>query len=122
MAPLVYTIGGTATSATISAGALPAGVTLNDTGNKTFTISGTPTAPAGIYNYTITTSGGTCPGTAASVTGTITIQSQTIMLNAGSNNNPAPVCINTPITSINYTVGGTGYRSNSNRFAGRCYR
>ena len=48
-----YTIGGSATSASITVGDLPAGVSGNFAGGV-FTISGTPTV-AGSYNYTVTT-------------------------------------------------------------------
>lgn len=44
----------------ISAGALPAGVTLNGSASATATISGTPTA-AGPYSYTLTVSDSTSP-------------------------------------------------------------
>jgi hypothetical protein len=51
-----YTIGGGATGASITAGALPAGVT-GSYNSGTFTISGTPTA-SGVYSYTVTATGG----------------------------------------------------------------
>ena len=38
--------------------------------------------------------------------GTITVQSQTITLNSG--NDAQTVCINSPITNIQYAIGGTG--------------
>ena len=99
---IVYTLGGTATGATITSGTLPAGVTgLYDIPTKTFNITGTPTV-AGIFNYTITTSG-TC--TQAAINGTITVQSQTITLNSA--NSTQTVCINSPIANIQYTTGGT---------------
>ena len=86
----------------INAGALPAGLNgVYNAGAKTFTISGTPTV-AGVFNYTITTSG-TCTG--ATATGTITVQEQTIVLTSGSATQA--VCINDPIASVVYTVGGT---------------
>ena len=65
-----YTIGGDATSASITAGALPAVVTGNFAAGV-FTISGTPTV-AGSYNYTVTTSGGTCVAD-VSLSGTIDV-------------------------------------------------
>ncbi len=107
MPNLVYTVGGTATGA--SATGLPAGVTGTYDGTAhTFTIGGTPTAPTGTYNYTVTTSGTVCPGTAASINGTITIQAETISLTSAPATANQTVCINTAITNINYTVGGTG--------------
>ncbi|MBS1742856.1 MAG: Ig-like domain-containing protein [Bacteroidetes bacterium] len=94
-----YTLSGTATGATVTG--LPSGVngTLSGT---TYTISGTPTV-VGTFNYTITTTG-TC--TPVTISGTIIVQSQTITLNSGNNNQT--VCINSPIANIQYTVGGTG--------------
>ncbi|MFT3908399.1 MAG: Ig-like domain-containing protein [Ferruginibacter sp.] len=93
-----YTLSGTATGATTTG--LPAGVTGSVSGT-TYTISGTPTVP-GTYNYTITTSG-TCA--AVTTTGTITVQSQTITLNTGNNNQT--ICINSALANIQYTLGGT---------------
>ena len=97
---IVYTLGGTATGATATG--LPAGITGAATSGNTFTISGTPTV-AGIYSYSITTSG-TC--TPVTMTGAITVQSQTITLNTA--NASQTVCLNAPIANIQYTVGGTG--------------
>lgn len=68
VAPITYTLGGGAVSATVSG--LPSGVTGSLTGNV-YTISGTPTQP-GIFNYTVTTSGNGCSA-AATATGTITV-------------------------------------------------
>jgi hypothetical protein len=98
----VYTLSGTATGATVSA--LPAGVTgVLSADGKTFTISGTP-GVTGTFPYTITTSGN-CE--AATISGSIIVQEQTITLNS-----PAPTanqspCINTAIANIQYMVGGT---------------
>ncbi len=66
---IIFTIGGGATNASITAGSLPAGVSASLVGNQ-FAIKGTPTA-TGIFNYTITTSGG-C-GANASISGSITV-------------------------------------------------
>ncbi len=56
--PIIYTYGGSATSATVTG--LPLGVTVTNSGN-TITISGTPTSAIGSpFNYSITTSGGLC--------------------------------------------------------------
>ncbi|WP_051951267.1 T9SS type B sorting domain-containing protein [Flavobacterium sp. ASV13] len=73
IADIVYIIGGGATSASITSGNLPAGVTTSLVGN-TFTISGIPTS-SGTFNYTISTQGG-C-GTSATVTGTIIVYAKT---------------------------------------------
>ncbi|WP_134145276.1 T9SS type B sorting domain-containing protein [Flavobacterium sp. 270] len=80
----IYTFGGGATSASITAGNLPPGVTTTLVEN-TFTISGTPTA-AGTYNYTISTSGG-C-GLSASMKGFITVIKTNPLFTA-----VAPICI-----------------------------
>ncbi len=97
--PITYTITN-GTGAAITAGALPTGVTGSFSGGV-FTITGTPTV-VGTFNYTVTTNGG-CASSLAS--GTITTTIQTITLSSGS---VSPlVCINTAITSIVYTIGGT---------------
>ena len=79
---------------------LPAGVNgLFNAG--IFTISGIPTA-GGIFNYTITTTGGCGSATA---TGTITVQEQTISLTSGAAS--PSLCANTVLSNIVYTLGGT---------------
>jgi hypothetical protein len=92
-----------ATGATITG--LPAGVTGNWAGDVV-TISGTPTVD-GIYNYTITLTGG-CGN--ITVNGTITvIMNNTITLTSASGTDNQAVCINTAITDITYaTTGATG--------------
>src|SRR6202034_4346826 len=98
-----YTVGGGATGATLT-GTLPAGVTGSFAGSV-FTISGTPTSIVGSpFNYTVTTTGGSCA--AVSLSGTITVNpASTIALTTG-----VPVqtiCTGTAIApSIKYTVGG----------------
>ena len=67
MTDIVYTIGGTATGASISG--QPAGVTGTLNANGTFTVSGTPTE-SGTFTYTITLTG-TCA--TETTTGTITV-------------------------------------------------
>lgn len=66
---IVFNINGQATGATITSGTLPLGLS-NNYNNGVFTISGTPTV-SGIFNYTITTSGGCAP--AATYNGTLTV-------------------------------------------------
>ena len=67
--PIIYTFGGTATSATVTG--LPIGVSAS-IANNTVTITGTPTTAIGSpFNYSITTNGGSC-GT-VSLNGSITI-------------------------------------------------
>ncbi|MEO6718763.1 MAG: Ig-like domain-containing protein [Ferruginibacter sp.] len=93
-----YTLGGTATGATVTG--LPATVTGAVSGT-TYTLSGTPVV-AGTYPYTITTTG-TC--TPVTVNGILKVESPIITLNTANDNQT--VCINTPITNIQYTIGGT---------------
>jgi gliding motility-associated-like protein len=100
IATITYTIGGTATGATVSG--LPAGVTgIYTTG--VFTISGTPTANS-IFNYTVTTVGG-C-SSAAIATGTITVSAPVTPTFAAV----TPICTGAtppvlPTTSTNGILG-----------------
>ena len=73
---------------------------------NTVTISGTPTA-SGIFNYTVTLTGGCGIVTA---TGTITVNPlNTITLSSAAGTNAQTICINTAITTITYaTTGATG--------------
>ena len=96
---IVYSAGSSASAPTVTG--LPTGVTASWNGVY-LTISGTPTI-AGNYSYTITTTGTCQPSTA---TGTITVQGQTLTLTSGSAS--PTICLNTAITNIVYTVGGTG--------------
>ncbi len=69
MTSVIFTIGNGGTGASITSGALPAGVTgIYNAG--LFTISGTPTV-SGSFSYTITTSGGLCAQSTAN--GTINV-------------------------------------------------
>src|ERR1019366_6485459 len=99
-----YTIGGSGTSASITAGALPTGVTgLFAAG--VFTISGTPTV-SGAFSYTITTVG---PCVNATASGTITVNANsTITLTSAAGTNAQTKCINTAIINITYGIGGGG--------------
>ncbi|WP_163325912.1 PKD-like domain-containing protein, partial [Draconibacterium mangrovi] len=101
---ITYSIGGGATDASITSGSLPAGVTgVYNSATGLFTISGTPTED-GIFNFTVTTSGAVCEN--PSLSGTITVQPDaTISLDSGDPNQT--VCINTPITPITYSGGGS---------------
>jgi gliding motility-associated-like protein len=79
---------------------LPAGVAGSWVGNVV-TISGTPTV-GGIFNYTVTTTGGCPPATA---TGTITV----ILINTIAAGTNQIVCVNSAITNITLaTTGATG--------------
>lgn len=98
ISPVQFTLGGTATGATVSG--LPAGVTGSVSG-VILTISGTPSAE-GLFTYTVTTTG-TCQP--VSTTGSINVRAQTIALFSG---NTAQVrCVNSAISNIVYTTGGT---------------
>ena len=106
IASAAYTISGEATGATITG--LPTGVTMTNAG-KVYTIAGTPSV-AGIFTYTIITSGTNC--SPVTISGTITVQEQTITLFSGSST--PTLCISTPlITSIQYQIGGTGTGANA---------
>jgi gliding motility-associated-like protein len=97
-----YTVGGSATGATVSG--LPAGVSGSFSGGV-FTISGTPTA-SGTFNYTVTTTGGCAPD--ATANGTIIVSPlSTIALSSAAGTDAQTLCINTALTSIEYTVGGS---------------
>ena len=98
--PIVFAVGGGATGASITSGGLPAGMTGAFSGGL-FTISGTPTAP-GVFNYTVTTSGSSCPP--VNTSGTITVASQTIALTSA--NNIQTFCIGSPLFNIVYAIGG----------------
>jgi len=94
---IVYSVGNGNINAPSVTG-LPAGVSSVFSGNK-LVISGTPTV-AGIYTYTITTTG--CNPNSA--TGTITVQRQQVTLSSGSSS--PIVCVNTA-ASLSYTLSGT---------------
>ncbi len=98
----VYTISGGATSASITAGALPTGMSGVFSGS-TFTISGTPSV-SGSFPYTVTTSGtGGC--SPVSLSGTITVNPiQAIALTTG--NSSQSVCSGVAIATISYTLSG----------------
>ncbi len=102
---ITYAIGGNATGASISAGALPAGVT-GSFAAGVFTISGTPTV-SGTFPYTVTTTGSSCNN--PSLSGTITVTADpTITLTSAVGTNAQTVCISTAITNITYAIGGSG--------------
>ena len=84
---------------------LPAGVTGNWASNVV-TISGAPGA-SGIFNYTVTLTGG-CGSITA--TGSITVTAAyTITLSSAAGTDAQTICINTAITNITYsTTGATG--------------
>jgi gliding motility-associated-like protein len=98
---ITYSVGGSATG--VTATGFPAGVTGNLSGG-TYTISGSPSA-VGTYNYSLTTTGGTCPPVNA--TGTITVQNTTITLITPIYSNNQTKCLSTAIDTIKYNLNGT---------------
>ncbi len=101
---ITYSIGGGGTSASITTGALPNGVTGSFSGSV-FTISGTPTE-AGTFSYTVTTDG---PCENVSMSGTITVNdNSTITLTSATGSDAQTVCLNSPVTDITYAIGGGG--------------
>ena len=103
---ITYTTGGGAASASISAGALPAGVTGSfDSNSGVFMITGTPTE-SGSFSYTITAIG---PCVSASISGTINVNANsTIALSSAAETDAQTVCINNAISDISYSIGGGG--------------
>jgi hypothetical protein len=103
--PIQFTVGGGATGATISAGSLPPGVSGNFAAGV-FTISGIPNL-AGIYNYTVSTTGGcSAPVT---ISGTIEVTGAIVPITGFSYT--TPVCSNNanilPALAPSFTSGGT---------------
>jgi uncharacterized protein (TIGR02145 family) len=103
-----YELEGSATSYTIST--LPAGLSHSfNTSTNVITVSGTPTI-SGTGTYTITTTGHTAPCTAATATGSVTMNSEAVIsLTAGSATEA--VCEGTAITARTYELkgGATSY-------------
>ena len=103
--PILYTISNGATSAQISAGALPAGVTLTpNAGGMVFMISGTPTQ-AGIFNFTVSTF--TVNGCLeASLPGRIEVTApDTLALTSPLATTNQPACQGVAIMPITYMAG-----------------
>ncbi len=103
--PITYAVGGGGTGASITAGALPSGLSTAFNAGV-FTISGTPTE-AGAFNYTVTTTGN-CANVALS--GTINVTpSNTITLSSAAATDAQALCVGSPLTNITYTTtGATG--------------
>ncbi|MBP6374213.1 MAG: T9SS type B sorting domain-containing protein, partial [Flavobacterium sp.] len=102
IAPITYTIGGGATSVSVTG--LPTGVNATLVGAN-LTIAGTPTSTtASPIIYTILTTGNAC--TTASLSGTITVNPPaTIVITSALPTASQELCINTPIVPITYLVG-----------------
>jgi gliding motility-associated-like protein len=96
--PIEYTIGGTATGATVTG--LPPGMTSSFVGGV-LTISGTPTV-AGPFPYTVSTTGGVCPPATAS--GVINVDPYINLASPIGTDNQT-VCVNDSIIDIVYTLG-----------------
>jgi len=102
---ITYDLLGGATGATVTG--LPAGVTSSVTGTV-LTIAGTPNpvfpGASAIYNYTVTTTGNSCVPPAQAF-GSITVNADHVL--TWSNGPTAQtVCINTPISNVQYTIDG----------------
>jgi hypothetical protein len=98
---ITYSVGGSATGAIVSG--LPTGVSGSFSGG-TFTISGTPNV-SGTFNYTVTTSGGSC-GT-VSANGTITVSPAPSAAAAGTDINTAN-CATSATLAATAPTSGTG--------------
>jgi trimeric autotransporter adhesin len=105
---ILYSVGGGATGATVSG--LPSGVNYNYN-SGVLTISGSPSV-AGTFPYTVTTTG-PAPCSPLSLYGTITANpNASISLTSAAGTNNQTVCLNTPITTITYSIGGGGTGAN----------
>jgi hypothetical protein len=101
--PIVFTIGGSATSAYASN--LPAGLTgVFNPGTSTFTISGSPTA-TGVFNYVIHTAGSP-NGCNSTFGGTLTVKADAVITALTPTTTSQVVCAAAPIQSISYNLGG----------------
>jgi hypothetical protein len=101
--PVVFTVGGGATGASLISGSVPLGFTGNfNQSLGTFTLSGIPTE-LGTFSYVIATTGG-C-GTATQ-SGTVTVNpTATLTLTSSPSSANQVVCFNSPISPISYSVG-----------------
>ncbi|MEN9323377.1 MAG: hypothetical protein RL699_1157, partial [Bacteroidota bacterium] len=99
MTPIFYSVGNGATGATLSG--MPAGITSSFSAGI-LTISGSSLI-VGTYNYSVTTVGG-C--SSATLTGVLEIKPNvTIALTSAPSTAIQTLCVNDPITPIQYTVG-----------------
>lgn len=103
---ITYAVAGSGTGGAVAG--LPAGVTGAFAGGI-ITISGTPTV-SGTFSYTVSTTG---PCVTPTATGTITVDPDaTITLTSPVATTSQELCVNSPITNITYSVGGTGTGAN----------
>src|SRR5690606_7179656 len=100
--PIIFEIGEAGTGATATN--LPPGVVGSFEDNK-FTLTGKPTE-AGVYTYTINTTGSCSSQLQASTTGVITVHSNAT-IDAPENRNQS-ICIGDSINQINFTIGSPG--------------
>ncbi|MBW8326441.1 MAG: cadherin-like domain-containing protein, partial [Prolixibacteraceae bacterium] len=99
---ITYSVSGGGTGASITSGTLPSGVSSSYSAGV-FTISGIP-ASSGTFNYTITTSGGSCEQ--ASISGMLTVQSA---VTAGTISGNQSICSGGDPIEFSGTVGtGSG--------------
>ncbi len=103
---IVYTLGPSITGATVTG--LPPGITGTYNPGQ-FLISNSPSA-AGTYNYTVTTSGGSCGP--ALVSGTITVNPPPTLSLDVPGTQIQTLCEGTPIANITYSVGGSATGAN----------
>jgi hypothetical protein len=99
---ITFAVGGSASGASITAGALPTGLTTNFS-SGTFTIAGIPTQ-TGTFNFTVSATG-SCLN--SSVNASITINpGSTLVLSSVASTANQTVCVNSNIANITYLAGG----------------
>ena len=103
LTPIVYAIGGSATSAFVTG--LPSGIvsTFDSTVN-TLTISGSPTS-TGTFNYVVNTAGST-NGCNSSYSGSIVVNSNDVITELTPSTTDQEVCSCDTIAPISYNLGG----------------
>ncbi|MCC6257291.1 MAG: T9SS type A sorting domain-containing protein [Chitinophagaceae bacterium] len=108
IANITYQLGGGATGASVTG--LPAGVSGSyNGGTKVYTISGSPTV-FGSFAYTVTAEG---PCGNNSLPGTIDVtEAATLTLTSAGSTTSQTLCMNSSLTDITYSVGGTGSGGN----------
>ena len=102
IALIKYQLSGGATNIVMPPAGLPPGVTATLGAGGVVTLAGAPTL-AGVYNYTIQTTGNTC--VVATATGIITVDPDHA-ISLTSNNNTQTLCVNTAIAAITYQLSG----------------